>query len=257
MATTIINDTHLTNIANAIRNKNGTTDTYKPSEMAGAIENIETGGSGGGKYAPRKLSFQSYAYTDELDYEIANVDTSNLLTMSSMFQYCSTLLKADLKGWITSNVQSFYNMFYHCEKITEINFDSFDFTNATTCEGMLSYCYKIKKIDLSCIKENKITTFKNMFLYSHDIEEIDLSNMKTTSVTNTTTMFGECTSLKKLDIRSATFSKITSSSNYTRMFSGVPADCEIIVKDDTQKAWITSKFTTLTNVKTVAELEAA
>ena len=49
--------------------------------------------------------------------------------------------------------------------------------------------------------------------------------------------------------------------SYNNMFgssatSGVPNDCEIIVKDDTAKTWITGKFTRLTNVKTVAELEA-
>lgn len=44
MAITTINDIHLTNIAEAIRNKNGSSDTYKPSEMAAAISNIETGG---------------------------------------------------------------------------------------------------------------------------------------------------------------------------------------------------------------------
>lgn len=46
MAITTINDIHLTNIAEAIRNKNGSSDTYKPSEMATAISNIETGGGG-------------------------------------------------------------------------------------------------------------------------------------------------------------------------------------------------------------------
>lgn len=45
MAIVTIDDTHLTNIAKAIRDKSGTTDTYKPSEMANAISDIETGGS--------------------------------------------------------------------------------------------------------------------------------------------------------------------------------------------------------------------
>ena len=44
MAKVLVTDTHLTDIASAIRNKNGTSDTYKPSEMANAIESIETGG---------------------------------------------------------------------------------------------------------------------------------------------------------------------------------------------------------------------
>lgn len=41
MANVIINDTNLTNIANAIREKNGGTTKYKPSEMASAILAIE------------------------------------------------------------------------------------------------------------------------------------------------------------------------------------------------------------------------
>lgn len=40
MANVIINDENLTNIANAIRGKNGLTTTYKPSEMAAAITAI-------------------------------------------------------------------------------------------------------------------------------------------------------------------------------------------------------------------------
>ena len=42
MAIKTINDTNLANIANAIRDKNGTSTTYKPSEMANAIANIPT-----------------------------------------------------------------------------------------------------------------------------------------------------------------------------------------------------------------------
>lgn len=44
MANVIVNDTNLTNIANAIRSKNGTQTTYLPSEMATAIANIPSGG---------------------------------------------------------------------------------------------------------------------------------------------------------------------------------------------------------------------
>ena len=40
MAKVLVTDTHLTNIANAIRDKNGSSDTYKPSEMASAIQSI-------------------------------------------------------------------------------------------------------------------------------------------------------------------------------------------------------------------------
>lgn len=56
MANVIINDQNLTNIANAIRGKNGTTTTYKPSEMAAAITAIETGGGSGGNLPENALN---------------------------------------------------------------------------------------------------------------------------------------------------------------------------------------------------------
>lgn len=42
MANVLVEETSLTNIANAIRNKNGTAAKYKPSEMASAISQITT-----------------------------------------------------------------------------------------------------------------------------------------------------------------------------------------------------------------------
>jgi hypothetical protein len=40
MAKVLISDTNLTNIANAIRTVNGTSNTYTPSQMSTAITNI-------------------------------------------------------------------------------------------------------------------------------------------------------------------------------------------------------------------------
>ena len=43
MARVLVNESNLQNIANAIRSKNGLSDTYTPSQMAGAISAISTG----------------------------------------------------------------------------------------------------------------------------------------------------------------------------------------------------------------------
>ena len=45
MAKVLVNESSLTGIADAIRGKNGSTDTYKPSEMAAAITAISGGGA--------------------------------------------------------------------------------------------------------------------------------------------------------------------------------------------------------------------
>lgn len=44
MARVFVNDTTLTAIADAIREKNGSEDTYKPSQMADAVRGIKSGG---------------------------------------------------------------------------------------------------------------------------------------------------------------------------------------------------------------------
>lgn len=95
-----------------------------------------------------------------------------------------------------------------------------------------------------------------MFYYSR-FTELDLSMLTATNITKTSYMFGYCTSLTKLDIRNLEFNNVTTS---TQMFGssasyGVPDNCLIIVKDQTQKTWITTNFSRLTNVKTVAEYE--
>ena len=45
MARVVVNDAYLTDIADAIRAKNGTQNTYTPAEMSSAIDAIPTGGS--------------------------------------------------------------------------------------------------------------------------------------------------------------------------------------------------------------------
>lgn len=65
----LVKEEHLQDIANAIREKNGTETTYKPSEMASAIRGIEVGG-GEVKESPNLLV---YPYTSIKTGEVAGV----------------------------------------------------------------------------------------------------------------------------------------------------------------------------------------
>lgn len=60
MADYLIKDTTLTNIADAIRQKKSSTDTYTPAEMATAISSIETGGG--------ELTEEDLTFTGDLSY---------------------------------------------------------------------------------------------------------------------------------------------------------------------------------------------
>ena len=56
MAKVLVTDTNLTDIANAIREKNGATTSYKVDEMASAIGSISTSGSSGGGLQEENVS---------------------------------------------------------------------------------------------------------------------------------------------------------------------------------------------------------
>ena len=98
MADYLIKDTTLTNIANAIRAKKSSTDTYTPAEMATAISSIETGGGGGptaedltftgdlsyfnyygrmGKLIKKYGSQMSFNYVSHMDKAFQGNDTLN------------------------------------------------------------------------------------------------------------------------------------------------------------------------------------
>lgn len=74
MSKVVITDTYLTNIANAIRGKNGSSDTYTPSEMASAITNIPS--------------------STESVYEVDSIEEMEELTNVSENDYCVVMNKA-------------------------------------------------------------------------------------------------------------------------------------------------------------------
>lgn len=87
MAVVIIKDEYLTDIADAIRTKNGLTDTYKPSEMAAAITDLSAGGN------MTKVTAYSNEYTGQ------GTDVLNRVTF-------------DLSDYANSSKQLFFTVYY-------------------------------------------------------------------------------------------------------------------------------------------------
>ena len=116
---------------------------------------------------------------------------------------------------------------------------------------MFYYCDVLASLNVSTFNTENINNMRYMFYACNRIINLDLSNFNTNRVTDMSYMFANCERLTLLDIRNFNFGNVTS---YTGMFNSVPSDCKIIVADDNAKRWITSKFSNLTNVKTVAEL---
>lgn len=79
MSKVLVTETYLEDIADAIRSKNGSTDTYTPAEMASAISDISGGGGSGGEPTSVKIIFA----TDSNGY-ILLTDTYAILTASGV-----------------------------------------------------------------------------------------------------------------------------------------------------------------------------
>ena len=193
--------------------------------------------------------FESCSSLTSLD--LSNFNTSKVTNMSAMFNGCSSLTSLDVSNFNTSNVTDMNNMFYGT-KLTSIDVSSFNTSKVTNMSSMFGSCSSLTNLDLNNFDTPNVTNTSWMFQNCSSLKSLDLSNFNTSNMTNMNYMFAYCSNLTNLNISNFDFTNVTI---YSGMFSGVPSDCYILVKDTTAKDWITSKFTNLTNVHYVGEIE--
>ena len=197
------------------------------------------------------------ATDDNLDgYSEVNVETSGV----DINEYFTSTISDGVTNWkymikkmptisCSANVINLYSHFGSTH-FTELTFDNFNSQNVVNMSEMFNGCQKLKTLDLTSFNTAKVANMEKMFYNCSALTSLDLSSFNTQNVTNMTYMFNGCSNLTNLNISNFDFTKVTS---YNNIFNLVPADCYILVKDDTAKEWITSKFTTLTNVHYVGE----
>lgn len=206
MSKVLVNESSLTGIANAIRGKNGSTTTYKPSEMAAAITAI----SGGGPDIPES----AFVISGNCDYRFANggwdwfikqygnrITTENITIASYMFNYskitelpfeinfknggcfCAHMFTGCLNLISLPSIdfkQNSYNdislLFSGCEKITEIG------SLKNLYPSMMNETFK------DCERLRQLPEFINL----------NLSRMRTYAYANNSSMFNNCYSLRNI-----------------------------------------------------------
>ena len=141
------------------------------------------------KYAPKTISFRNNSYTN-LDYEIANLDTSNMT--------------------------SFDYMFYGCSQLTELKLEHFNTSNVTSMNYLFQGSGRLKTIELSNWNTSKVKNFNSTFSDCQQLINLDVSNFDMTSATTTASMFSNCGKITELDLSKW----VTSNLQYTNhMFS--------------------------------------
>ena len=149
----------LTDVANSIRNKKGTTDTIIASNFDTEIDSIETSV---GKYAPRFISFRDYNKMD-LDYETSNIDTSNITDMNYMFLNCKKLTSLDLSNFNISDVTNISSMFLNCKNLTSLDLSKFNTSNVTDMHSIFNDCSNLTYLDIRNFYFTKVISDSNMF----------------------------------------------------------------------------------------------
>ena len=167
MSKVAISEEYLTDIADSIREKLNSQDTYKVSEMSEAIDSIETGG-GGTDWSIIGYENEPEGFTMTMNYAkdiydnwdnsassygskfsgdkslniMPNVDTSRASLFNAMF-YNATALKI-VPPLNTSNGTTFNQMFSGCTALETI--PELDFSNATRIDTLLSSTSSLKKL---------------------------------------------------------------------------------------------------------------
>lgn len=186
----------------------------------------------GGKFAPRYISFYRCDQAN-IDDELANLDLSNITSASYMFD--------------SSN------------KLTSINWTNQNAPNLTSVSYFASNNRSgLKTVDLSNWNVPNVESASNMFVYDQVLTRVSLKGWSCPKLKNVMNMFSMTNKLVFVDIRDLTFDNIpNTTSNYQYMFSSsYHKNTEIIVKGETEKAWLLEKFNFLTKVKTLAEYQA-
>lgn len=224
MAKYTIEDTTLTNIASAIREKTGKSELLLPSQMPSEIQSI----SGGGE--DFEINDASYLFYYGARINILN-DLLSRIKSPKSFNYCfyesfnsieqETL---DLSTIDMSNCSTFLDMFYNTSFTPSITLKNIVLPNnlksAIDCHGMFRGVY-LPSLDLSGIIFENIVDATDMF-YNAEINSLTLPTFKVSSAASMFYRFGENTYDEtipfndNLDISSIDFSECIDTSGFIR-----------------------------------------
>ena len=185
----------LTDVADSIREKKGTTELIPASAFDTEIDSI----SGGVDINDYYLTSGGYGRIGRYIKKIPQLDTSNVTNMNSMFSGCENLISIPQLN--TSNVTNMFGMFNGCKSLTTI--PQLDTSNVTDMVWMFYNCNSLTTIPL--MDTSKVTGMGSMFYNCKNL--ISIPQLNTSAVTEMSSMFYNCsylTTIPQLDTSNVT-----------------------------------------------------
>ena len=130
------------------------------------------------------------------------LNTSEVRTMKSMFNGCSSLESLDLRSFNTEKVTDMLGMFCNCSSLTYLDISNFNTGKVTNMMNMFCGCSALTRLDVSSFNTENVEDMCGMFYGLASLETLDVRNFDTGKVTSMGVMFTDCSSLKELDLSS-------------------------------------------------------
>lgn len=241
----------LTDVADSIREKKGTTAPIKPADFDTEIESIQSGG------ADFEINDGSYLFYNGARDEL--VDTllplcKNMTNTTFMFygSKCDKPIELTHEQLDTLNITGTYSrMFYTAKFIPEIKISSTS-SKPTAINYMFYGCTNAEKIDISELNTENISDMSSTFQDCTNLKEIIFGenfNVNKVSSQSFNNFFSGCSSLENIDISNLTFPLVT---KFTNVFYGCKnAKCIKMPKFSKKITEISYLFYACDNLKTI------
>ena len=242
-------DIFLTDIANSIRSKKGTTEKISPTNFDTEIESIQGGEAP--NLQSKSINITSNGTTnvtpddgyDGLDKVAITTNVSgggdnweindctslftndyrtslipvwlphckNITKVQYMFNNnTSSITDLDLSTLNTSKVSDFSSMVSNNSKLKTLNVDNFNTSNAITMYMMFRSNIVLLELNLNHFNTSKVTNMGYMFNECRALQTLNIDNFDTSKVTYITSMFAGCRAITSLNVSSFDISNVTS-----------------------------------------------
>ena len=235
MAKYIIEDTTLSNIADAIRSKTGDTTEYTPAEMPAKIESIETGGgsgTGGGGYSVDYINRALKNGDKSMENLLSDIDSGIWLNGKGMFDHHTTDEWLQLSG---KNIKltDCNSMFYYVtnKSLADLDLSKFDISKVLDFQNCFASC-NFNSIDLTGMKFKEGTIFNRMFYGNASVIDVTVDFSGANKIKDLSEMFRGCTKIENINGLDNIDTSNVSSVRY--MFSGITSFIDIDISNFVQ-----------------------
>lgn len=215
MANVLVEETSLSNIASAIREKSGGSATYKPGEMAAAISNLPIGGSsedeiltrnGSGDYVNDRIEKLGGGAFYQTNYSTITLSNVKVMDGASIIRYNNNLTTLNLPALTTitcTYIEPSKSSKYGMQISNNASLTTLNFPNLTTMSDSVAGSFQANS-NLVNASLPLLTTANLMqgFAYCPSLETVDLSSLQSSS--NAYWSFTNCSSLQSINLPNLT-----------------------------------------------------